>query len=109
MSRKIKVAQKPHAGIGEDLVSATSLERLSPMLVLVADVCFLSASFLASLALLCWSANILFIAAKTGANFDAAPMGTPQAVISPAIAVMIIAVSFIAMRCLKEGVRLLLG
>src|SRR5262249_51953230 len=52
------------------------------------------AILLASIALLCWSANNLFIAVISGPSFEAARTRPLIATITPAIAVITVAISF---------------
>lgn len=59
------------------------------------------ALFLAAVALLCWSAAILLRAVMNGPSFDIACTSAAAEVVSPAMAVMIIAISDIRIRHLS--------
>lgn len=62
------------------------------------------ALFLASIALLCWSANALFIAVTSGPNLDMENTSALSAMITPASALIIVAISLMMIRHLEKDI-----
>jgi hypothetical protein len=76
--------------------------KLVDLLTLVEAGCWIVALFFASMALLCWSASILFKAFTNGPSFENAATTPATAVITNAIALMIVAISDIRLRFLLK-------
>ena len=98
-----KGTQSPSEIMMKEAVLTCRLRR-SLLLLGLEAVLWLVVLRLASIALLCWSASILLNSFVNGPSLAMAANGTPIAVTNPAIAVIMMAVSFMLFDVIQKGI-----